>query len=75
MHVCAGTEELQQEEAGLGFGETAATSQKIHQGAVGAELQCHVNVGGIFETVLKGDDVRVVQGLVYADLSIELPKN
>lgn len=40
--------------------------------AVGTELELHVDVPIVLETMLKGDDVRVVHRLMDFDLSKEL---
>ena len=47
-------------------------SEHVHEGTGGAELQCHVNIRLVFEAISEVHDVRVREGSVYLNFSVEL---
>ena len=72
VHVVAGTDELDHEEAGFGLGEASSSTEHVREGAVVAELEGHVDVVFILEAVLEADNVRVLERLVDLDFCIKL---
>ena len=74
VHVVARADELDEEYAGLGLRDASARPKHVHERTVGTELERHVHVRLIFETVGESNDVRVLQGLVDLDFRVELWK-
>ena len=72
VHVLARADELHHEEARLGLGEAAPAAEHVHEGAIVAELEGHVDVVFVLETVLEADDVGVLERLVDLDFCIKL---
>ena len=72
VHVVAGTDELDHEEAGFGLGEASSSAEHVREGAVVAELEGHVDVVFVFEAVLEADDVGVLERLVDLDFCVKL---
>lgn len=72
VHVAACANELYHEEAGFWFCETAAATKHVHEGAVMAELEGHVYIFVVLETVLEPNDVWVVESAVNLDFRVEL---
>ena len=63
---------LHHEEARLGLGEAAPAAEHVHEGAIVAELEGHVDVVFVLETVLEADDVGVLERLVDLDFCVKL---
>lgn len=72
VHVVAGADELDHEEAGFWLAEFASRAEHVGEGAHGAEAEGHVDVGFVFEDVMKFDDVGVLEGAVDLDLGVKL---
>ena len=72
VHVMACANELDHVESGLGFREAFPPAEHIHERAVVAELECHVDVVFVFEAFLETNDVGMLQGLVNLNFCIEL---
>ena len=60
VHIVAGTNKLNHEEAGLGLCKDTTTVKHVHEGAAGAKLEGHVYVFFILEAVYESNDVGVV---------------
>jgi hypothetical protein len=72
VHVLASADELNKEEARLGLRVAFAPAEQVHERAIVAQFQDHVNILVILETVDKAHNVRVVEHLVQLDLCPEL---
>ena len=59
MHITASSYELYHEEPDLGVGEATPAAQHIHKRTVGTQLESHVDVLFVFETVVKTNDIWV----------------
>ena len=72
VHIVTSTDELYHEETGLGLGEPSSAAEHVHERAVVAELEGHVDVIGVLEAFLELDDVGMGEGLVDFDLGVKL---
>lgn len=72
VHVVTSSNELNHEESSLRFSEAATAAKHIHERTARAQLQRHVNIGFIFETLLEADDIGVLEGLVDLDFGVQL---
>lgn len=74
VHVVTCTDDLNQEEASLDFGESFTTTQHIHKRATRAQFEYHINVVIAFETLLEADNVWMAERFMNPNLSIELQR-
>jgi hypothetical protein len=72
VHIVAGADELNHEEAGFGLGEAAAAAEHVHEGSTGTEFEGHVDVLVIFEAFLESNNVGVFEGAVDLNFCVEL---
>ena len=75
VHVVTRANELDHEEAGFWFSESATAAQHVHERTRGAELERHVDVVGVFEAFLEVDDIGMLERAVDFDLCVKLAIN
>jgi len=66
-----GANELDHKEPGFWFSESATAAQDVHQRTRGAELECQVDVLGVFEAFLEVDDIGVLERTVDFDFCVK----
>jgi len=72
VHVVTRADELDHEEAGFWFSESATAAQHVHERARGTELECHVDVVGVFEAFLEVDNIGMLERAVDFDFCVKL---
>lgn len=72
VHVVAGTDDLDQEEARFWFCEATAAAEHVHERTAVTKFEGHVDVVVVFETFVKTDDVGVGQRTMNLYFRVEL---
>ena len=72
MHVMTCTDELNHVETSLRFAKPPSPTKHIHERARGTELESHVDVVIVFETIFEVNNIRMFERAVNLDFGVKL---
>ena len=72
MHIMTCTNELNHVETSLGFAKPPPPTKDIHERARGTELESHVDVVIVFETIFEVNDIGMFERAVNLNFGVKL---